>query len=142
MNISSVAVNAVINYLLSVPSLTGRVIVPEFDSRISPVAISEPVFSVGVESFHAAEEFEKDETTGNTVATGRMVYKLKMRICVYVSFANGAERSFIAADYIYSMLMNPEFRYKISEIFFDAAEYDSKTESIRMTTHFTVEGTF
>ena len=142
MNISSVAVNAVIDYLLTVPSLRGRIIVPEFDSRISPIAINEPIFSVGVESFHAAEEFEKDETTGNTVATGRMEYKLKMRIRVYVSFANGAERSFVAADYVYTMLMEPAFGLKVSEIIFDAAEYDSQTESIRLTTHFTVEGLF
>ena len=117
-------------------------IVPEFDSRISPIAINDPVMSVGVESFHAGESLFTKNSAGCTVARGLRDYKLKMRVRIYVSFANGAQRAFVAADFIYSALMEPSFDYKVSEILYDAAEYDSQTESIRLTTHFTVEGLF
>lgn len=142
MNIASVAVNTTINYLKSIQDLSDRVIVPEYDSSISPIAISEPIMSVGVESFHAGESLYTKNSDGETVPRNERDYKLKMRIRIYTSFANGAQRTYTAADYIYSVLLRSAFDYKISEIIFDDAEYDSQTESIRLTTHFTVEGTF
>ena len=143
LNISSVAVSATIDYLNSIPGLSQRTIVPEYDSHITPIGINDdPVISVGVEQFNAGPSLYTHNSTGHTVGQGKREYKLKMRIRFYVSFSNGAQRSFTAADYIYSMLMSPNYNYQVSEIIMEDAEYDSQTESIRLTTHFTIEGTF
>lgn len=142
MNISSVAVETTINYLKSLSELAGRIIVPEFDSQISPIAIHDPIFSVGVEGFEAGEELTAKDSGGNTVPRGAREFRLKMRIRVYCTFANGASRAFVAADYIYTRMMTGSYAYKIASISFDDAQYDSQTESIRLTTHFTVEGLF
>ena len=143
LEISSLAVSNTINYLKSIPTLSQRTIVPEFDSNISPIAINDdPVISVGVEQFNAGPSLYTQNSSGNMVARNLREYKLKMRIRFYVSFANGAQRSFTAADYVYTMLLSPNYNYKVAEIIMEDAEYDSQTESIRLTTHFTVEGTF
>lgn len=143
LNISSVAVSATINYLKSIPALSQKTIVPEYDSNITPIAINDdPVISVGVEQFNAGPSLYTQNSTGHTVGQGTREYKLKMRIRFYVSFSNGAQRSFTAADYVYTMLMSSNYDYQVSEIIMEDAEYDSQTESIRLTTHFTVEGTF
>ncbi len=140
MNISSVAVDATINYLKSFQELSHRVIVPEFDSNISPIAIGEPIFSVGVENFLATQSPDPNNPGGNSATSGVDQYKLKMRINIYCSFSNGAARAFVSADYIYTLLMIGNFAYRITEIIFDDAQYDSQTESIRLTTHFVIEG--
>gem|GEM_PF-2187519 len=141
VNITTNIVATTISYLKSIPTLSQKTIVPEFDSSISPIAIGEPVMSIGVEQFYVGPSLYKKDASGNTVARGEREYKLKMRMRVYVSFANGAQRAFEAADYIYTMLMSSNYGFKVSEIILDDAEYDSQTESIRLTTHYTVEGT-
>ncbi len=96
--------------------------------------------AVGVNEFNVGELICYRNVSGETVTGTRRPYSVKLRVRIYVPFSQGAQKAYEMADWIHTVLFRQGYAYKVSEVEFDCAKYDSQTESITLDTFCTIKG--